>query len=128
MSSAPRRHNFITPSMTSGSLRRFWLSISDLRSQRSEIRDQKSEVGGQRSDIRLTCNASFPSRASDTSRGSVGKGGSREQLSNAFNQHSDGKRFDQELHVMLGEKGGDFRIGGEPGDEDEPICQRWVHL
>ena len=29
---------------------------------------------------------------------------------------------------MLGEKGGDFRIGGEPCDEDEPICQRWVHF
>jgi hypothetical protein len=45
-----------------------------------------------------------------------------EQLFDAVNQPSDGKRFDQVLHVMLGEEKRYFRVGGETGYENEAIC------
>ena len=55
----------------------------------------------QRSDIRLTCYASFPSRASDTSRRSLGEGGSAEQLFDAVDQAVYQKRFHEVLYVVL---------------------------
>ena len=51
-----------------------------------------------------------------------------EQLFDAVNQPSDGERFDQVLHVMLGEEKRYFRVGGEAGNENEAICQRWTDL
>src|SRR6266550_7939401 len=51
-----------------------------------------------------------------------------EQLFDAVNQPSNDKRFDQILHVVLGQEQSDFRIGGETSNEDETIRQRRAHL
>ncbi len=53
---------------------------------------------------------------------------SAEQLFDAADQPLDGKRFDQVLHVMLGEEEGDVRVGREAGNEDEPVCEGRPHL
>src|SRR6184192_1075403 len=54
--------------------------------------------------------------------------GSAEQLFEAIDQPLDREGFDQVFYVMLGQEEGDFCIGGNAGDENEAIGQRWAHF